>query len=59
MRVPEVQPPRVGEQRLAYVQGLIGESLGLIIVQDIVNSCQHTQCFFQRALNLEDMEVGA
>ena len=33
--------------------------MGLITVQDIVNSCQHTQGFFQRALNLEDMEVGA
>ena len=44
---------------IQYVQGLIDESMGLIIVQDIVNSCQHTQGFFQRALNLEDMEVGA
>ena len=59
MRVPQVQPPRVGEQRLAYVQGLIDESMGLITVQDIVNSCQHALGFFQRALNLEDMEVGA
>ena len=51
MRVPQVQPPRVGEQRLAYVQGLIVESMGLITAQDIVNSCQHAQGFFQRALN--------
>ena len=53
------QRARVGEQRLSYVQGLNDESMGLITVQDIVNSCQHTQGFFQRALNLEDMEVGA
>ena len=46
MRVPQVQPPRVGEQRLAYVQGLIVESMGLITAQDIVNSCQHAQGFF-------------
>ena len=59
MRVPQVQPPRVGEQRLAYVQGLIVESMGLITAQDIVNSCQHAQGFFQRALNLEDKGVGA
>ena len=26
---PQVQPPRVGEKRLAYVQGLIDESMGL------------------------------
>ena len=30
MRVPQVQPPRVGEQWLAYVQELIDESMGLI-----------------------------
>ena len=41
MRVHQVQPPRVGEQRLAYVQGLIVESMGLLTVQDIVNSFQH------------------
>ena len=40
MRVPQIQPPRVGEQRLAYVQGLIDESMGLITAQDIFNSCQ-------------------
>ena len=59
MRVPQVQPPRVGEQQLAYVQGLIVESMGLITAQDIVNSCQHAQGFFQCPLNLEDMKVGA
>ena len=59
MRVPQIQPPRVGEQRMAYVQGLIVESMGLITAQDIVNSCQHAQGFFQRALNLEDKGVGA
>ena len=59
MRVSQVQPPGVGEQRLAYVQGLIDDSMGIITVQDIVNACQHAQGFFQRALNLEDMEVGA
>ena len=47
MRGPQVQPPRVGEQRLAYVQWLIDEFMGLITVQDIVNSCQHAQGFFR------------
>ena len=59
MRVPQVQPTRVGEQRLAYVLGFIDESMGLLTVQDIVNLCQHAQGLFQRALNVEDMEVGA
>lgn len=59
MRVPQVRPPGVGEQRLQYVEALIDDAMGRITVQDIVNSCQHSQGFFQRALNLEDMNVGA
>ena len=47
MWVPQVQPSRAGEQRLAYVQGLIDESMGLITAQDIVNLYQHTQGFFR------------
>ena len=59
MRVPQVQRPGVGEQRLQYVEALIDEAMDQITVQNIVNSCQHSQGFFQRALNLEDMNVGA
>ena len=58
-RVPQLQPPGMGEQRLEYVEGLIDDFMGLITLQDIVNACQHAQGIFQRALNLEDMEVGA
>ena len=32
---------------------------GQITIQNIVNSCQHSQVFFQPELNLEDMHVGA
>jgi hypothetical protein len=59
MRVPQVQRSGVGEQRLQYVEALIDEAMDQIALQNIVNSCQHYQGFFQRALNLEDMNVGA
>ena len=59
MCVPDVQRPGVGEQRLQYVEPLIDEAMDQITVQNIVNSCQHSQGFFQCALNLEDMHVGA
>ena len=59
VRVPVVHRPGVGEQRLQYVDALIDEALRNITVQNIMNSCQHSQGFFQRALNLQDMHVGA
>ncbi len=58
MRVPEVNPPAVGEQRLQYVEGLIDTAMGVITSQDIGQACQHSQGFFQATLNLEDMGVG-
>ena len=48
---------RVSQAQMSI--GLIDESMGLITVQDIVNSCQHALGFFQRVLNLEDMESGS
>ena len=54
MRVPQVQRPGVDEQRLQYVKRLIDEAMEQT-VQNIVNACQHSQGFSQRALNLADM----
>ena len=47
MRVPERS--EMGEKRLQYVEALIDEAINQITVQNIVNSCQHSQGFFQRA----------
>ena len=44
MRVPDVQRPGVGEQRLQYVEALIDEAMDQITVQNIVNSCQTCMC---------------
>ena len=50
MWVPQVQPPRVGEQRLAYIEGVI----------DARHCHFKSACsrFFQHALNLRDMKLG-
>ena len=49
----------MGEQCLQYVEELIDEAMEQIIVHNIVNACQHSRGFFQRAPNLKDMNVGA
>ena len=46
MRVPQAQPPGVGKRRQAHIEGLIDDAMGLITVQDIVNTCQHPQDLF-------------
>jgi len=58
MRLPEVCPPQLGEQRLAYVETLIDRALETITLRDVVNSCQHAQGQYPAALNLMDMDVG-
>ncbi len=58
MRVPEAHPPAVGKQRLQYVEGLIDTAMCVITPWDIGRACQHSQGFFQAAVNLEGMGVG-
>ena len=58
MRVPQVNPPNVGEQRLAYVESLIDEGMESVTTRDVVNASQHSQGFFHAASNLQDMSVG-
>lgn len=56
---PQVlNPPRLGLQRLEYLEGVIAEALDTITTTDCVNSIQHAHVFIQRAIALEDMPVG-
>ena len=59
MRLPDIAPPHLGEQRLLYVENLIDEAFLTITGQDCVNAVQHSNAFFAAVLNMEDMEVGA
>jgi len=58
MRIPEVSPPQLGEQRLQYVENIIDQAMETITVRDVVHSCQHAQGQYAAALNMEDMDVG-
>ena len=58
MRVPEVAPPRVGEQRLRFVEDLIDNAVATLTVEDCVRSAQHTNGFFPAVLAEEDMQPG-
>lgn len=57
-RVPVVEPPRLGEQRLVYLENLISSVIGEVSLTDISNSIQHTSSHYPLALNLQDMPAG-
>lgn len=57
-RVPVVQAPRVMEQRLVYLEGLITNALVDISTNDCARAVQHSITFHQNALNMMDMPVG-
>lgn len=58
MTVPTAYPPNVGEQRLAYLEGVIDNSKTQISTADCSRAIQHTTTFHPKALALEDMPVG-
>ena len=58
MRVPAIAHPRVGEQRLQYVEQKIDDAMGTINHQDCARCCQHAQGFFEAVLRNEDMASG-
>ena len=58
MKVPNVIPPAIVEQRLAFVETLIDRAMIQVTNRDCANCCQHAQGFFNSAINGEDMQVG-
>lgn len=58
MRVPQVSPPNVGEQRLQYVENLIDSAMASVTNEDCNNAAQHANSFFPAALAQENMLVG-
>lgn len=58
-RVLSVTPPGLGEQRLQYLERLVGNAIQEITVTDCANCIQHVSSFFGPALNLENMPTGA
>ena len=58
MRLPNVMPPAVGEQRLSFVESHIDIVMGQVSNRVCANSCQHAPGIFATALNGENMPVG-
>ena len=58
MKVPNVIPPAIGEQRLAFVEALIDRAMCQVTNRDCANCCQHAQSFFNAVINGEDMQAG-
>lgn len=59
-RPPVVQPPHLGEQRIAYLEGLIGRALsGQTLTTALCANCiQHSGAFVRMAQNGQLMPVG-
>src|SRR5271167_3165636 len=55
---PNVQPPNVGEQRLAYLEDVVRQSIELITPGHCLRSYQHSTTFHGAVLALEDVDVG-
>ena len=58
IRIPHVEPPGVGEQRLAYMERAIDEAIPTITNGDCARSVQHTSSFHADVLALQDMRPG-
>lgn len=58
LRVPDVQPPGVVEQRLTYLERIIDEAKDTVVGGDCSRAAQHTTIHHVAALAMQDMRVG-
>lgn len=58
LKVPNVVPPGVGEQRLLYLEEIINQAQLTIVGGDCARAVQHTTTFHVDALALNNMSVG-
>jgi transposase len=58
VRVPIVQGPQVGEQRLQYLEGILVQAIGRISNQFCTRSYQHTTTFQAAIMAMENVHVG-
>lgn len=58
LRVPNVIPPGVMEQRLVYLENIIDQAKTTIVGGDCARAAQHTTVYHAAALAMEDMPVG-
>ena len=58
LRIPDVSPPGVTEQRLVYLEEAIDEAKALISGGDCGRAVVHAASFYADAMNCVDMRVG-
>lgn len=58
LRIPNVIPPGVVEQRLVYLEGLVDQAMNTIVGGDCARAVQHTSVHHPAALRMENMQVG-
>lgn len=58
IRIPEVIPPGVGAQRVAYLEDAIDRAIAMITPNDCARAVQHSTIFHSDALAMNDMSVG-
>jgi transposase len=58
LRVPNVNPPGVVEQRLVYLEGIVDQAMNTIVGGDCARAVQHTSVHHPAALGMDNMQVG-
>ena len=58
IRVPVVEGPAVGEQRIAYLENAIRNATAAITNGDCARAVQHASSFYVNVLGLHDMHPG-
>ena len=58
LHVPNVTPPGVTAQRLAYLEGIIDDDTNVVVGGDCARVVQHTTAIHPEVLAMHDMQVG-
>ncbi len=58
LRVPQVEAPGVGKQRLVYLENIVDQAKDKIVADDCANAIRHTKSFHSAAIAMDDMCEG-
>ena len=58
LRIPNVQPPGIGEQRILYLENIIDAAKNTVVGGDCARAVQHSTIHHPAALALENVPVG-
>lgn len=58
LRIPEIQGPNIGEQKLQYLEGTVNGGIDALNNALCARSCQHSTTFHGQVMALENVNVG-